>query len=407
MMKRIPTFLIVLLAAVWPLQAQSVKVNEPEVCFTCHEDVKDEHAKKSQHTAFAGGKCSDCHNPHASRHATLLNDDVGKLCMSCHEDLKGLNELAGKHQPVANGECLSCHDPHASDFGGQLIQSQGALCQSCHPAVTEWLKLPNTHAPVSSKNCVKCHDPHGSPNAGILAKGIPQLCFDCHEQDAQFATVHKGYNLSDADCSTCHDPHASSHKGLLMANQHAPFEGGECSSCHAAGAQSGGSFAIAGGIESACLKCHEDQRSAEKAEFKSHLEGDNSCTNCHNPHASNVGALLSSGQQTLCTKCHFTDVPAKDKVKFVTHPDHDCTICHSPHGADNSKYLVNKDAMALCRTCHADVHKGSHPMGEEIIDKRTNAPVDCLSCHRMHGSGQKFYLAFDPSMDLCIQCHKK
>ena len=401
--------LIIAAALVWtlPINAQIAKVNEPEVCFTCHEDVQAEHSKKSQHTAFAGGKCSDCHNPHASRHATLLKGEVGELCLSCHEDLKGLDHLAGKHQPAANGECLSCHNPHASDFRNQLVQSQGALCQSCHPAVAEWLKQPVQHAPVMGKDCMKCHDPHGSEQAGILAKAIPQLCFDCHPQNAQFTSRHKGYDLSSADCSTCHDPHSSTNRNLLMANQHAPFESGDCSSCHAAGAQTGGSFAISGNIESTCIGCHDDLKAAKKAEFSPHLGGDNSCTNCHNPHASNVGTLLSSSQQTLCTKCHFSDVPAKDKEKFVTHPGQDCSICHSPHGADNERLLSNKDAMALCRTCHADVHKGSHPMGEGTIDKRTDAPVDCMSCHKLHGSGQKFYLAFDPEMDLCIQCHKR
>lgn len=406
-MKKILNILVLLCGTSSLLFAQTVKVNEPEVCYMCHEDVKDEHAKKSQHTAFSGGKCSDCHNPHASRHATLLNDKVDKLCLSCHEDLKGLDELAAKHQPVVNGECLSCHDPHASDLGNQLVQSQGALCQSCHPAVSEWLKQTQVHSPVAGKDCMKCHDPHGSANAGILAKGVPQLCFGCHPQNAQFTTVHKGYNLANADCSTCHDPHASSNRGLLMANQHAPFEGGECSACHAAGAQSGGSFAIAGGIVNTCLTCHEDQKADKKADYHVHLEGENSCTNCHNPHASNVGSLLSSSQQTMCTKCHFTDVPAKDKAKFMTHGDQDCTICHSPHGADNDRYLVNSDVMVLCRTCHSSTHKGSHPMGEDVIDKRTNATLDCLSCHKMHGSGQEFYLAFNPDMDLCIQCHKR
>lgn len=192
-----------------------------------------------------------------------------------------------------------------------------------------------------------------------------------------------------------------------MANQHPPFEDGECSSCHAAGAQSGGSFAIAGDIAATCFKCHDDIEAAKKADFKPHLERENSCTNCHNPHAANAESLLSSDQQTLCTKCHFTDVPAKDKAKFLTHSDQNCTICHSPHGADNDRYLKNKDAMVLCRTCHENVHKGSHPMGGDFIDKRTNSTLNCLSCHRMHGSGQEFYLAFNPDMDLCIQCHKR
>ncbi len=407
-MKRV----IVLLLGLWLFpgvgaSAQTVKVDEPGVCYTCHDDVQEQLKKKSAHTAFSAGKCSDCHNPHAARHASLLNENVGDLCISCHEDLKGLENLASRHQPAANGECLACHDAHASDVRNQLVQPTGALCESCHPVVTEWLKQPQTHAPVASRDCLKCHAAHGSGNPAILAKSVPQLCFDCHPQNAQFAAVHKGYNLQDADCSTCHDPHASPSRGLLMANQHPPFEEGECSSCHGGGAQAGSSFAIAGSIEGVCFECHDDIKSAKTAEFHAHLGGDRSCGNCHNPHASNQGGLLSSSQQTLCTKCHFSDVPAKEKAKYTTHPGQDCTICHSPHGADNARYLADPDPMKLCKTCHADVHKNSHPMGPEFIDKRTNAQLDCLSCHKLHGSDHSFYLAFNPDMDLCIQCHKR
>jgi len=106
-------------------------------------------------------------------------------------------------------------------------------------------------------------------------------------------------------------------------------------------------------------------------------------------------------------KCHFTEVPSKDKSKFITHDGQDCTICHTPHGADNERYLANDNPTDLCNTCHSDAHKNSHPMGEKAIDPRSGEPITCLSCHKMHGSGQDFYLAFDPDMDLCIQCHKR
>src|SRR5690606_14007797 len=110
---------LAVLAAATPLNAQVVKVDEPGACFTCHDDIQGELKKKSPHTSFAEGKCSDCHNPHASRHAALLKESPGDLCQSCHEDLKQVATLSSKHQPAANGECLSCHDPHASDFRNQ------------------------------------------------------------------------------------------------------------------------------------------------------------------------------------------------------------------------------------------------------------------------------------------------
>jgi DmsE family decaheme c-type cytochrome len=386
--------------------AQAVKVNEPEVCFACHSDLQDLNAKKHVHTAFKVGKCSSCHNPHASKHATLLNDDAGKLCLSCHKVIKKDITRVSSHQPAAAGDCLTCHDPHASDFPNQLKQATAGLCTTCHPAVTEWMKRAVIHQPVAGKQCMTCHKPHGSDNAHLTTSAVPTLCFQCHKQDQAFQTVHKGYNLSNADCTTCHDPHSSSNKGLLMANQHPPFKAGRCADCHGALAQSGGSFAIQGSVSTLCLKCHNAIATNLKKEFHGHIAGDSSCVNCHNPHASNVSTLLASDQKTLCMKCHFNDMPVKDKTHYITHKDIDCTSCHAPHGANNERLFKDED-WALCKSCHPDAHKGSHPMGPEVINKITNKPVTCISCHKLHGSDYPKYLPLNPDGDLCVQCHKK
>jgi len=386
--------------------AQVVKVNEPEVCFNCHSDLSDLNAKKHVHTAFKTGKCSSCHNPHAARHAKLLADEPGALCLSCHSDIKKLVTGASPHQPAAGGDCLGCHDAHASDLPGNLKQPISTLCVTCHPAVSDWLKRPNQHSPVAAKQCLKCHNPHGTGNAGLLVNNVPTLCFGCHQQNQTFQTAHKGYNLSKADCTTCHDPHASGSKGLLMANQHAPFKAGRCNDCHASGAQAGGSFAIAGSVATLCLKCHSSIAAEAKQDFHKHLEGETSCINCHNPHASNGKSLLAADQKDLCTKCHFSNLPQKDRSRYITHPSKDCTTCHKPHGADNEKMLV-KAPLDLCRDCHPDVHKGSHPMGLDVTDPRTKGPVTCISCHKLHGSEFKPYLPLNPDGDLCVQCHRK
>jgi predicted CXXCH cytochrome family protein len=385
----------------------TLNVDQPAVCYTCHEEIQDLQDMKRVHGAFAMGECSSCHNPHASKHASLLNKSLDATCFACHDDVQLEVALSHQHQPAANGECLSCHDPHASNFKGILKQQAGDLCISCHETANEWLAQKNVHAPVVSRDCTTCHDSHGSKYIGLMKKAMPAVCFDCHDDDAAFKRTHKGYDLAAADCGACHDPHSSSSAGLLMANQHAPFKAGDCSSCHSRDANAGGSFAIAGNADDACYTCHEELKMSKKEKFARHLEADGSCSNCHNPHASNASALLSSNQEQLCMKCHFTDVSSGDKPKFVTHEGQDCTICHAPHGAANEMCLANDNLMDLCNTCHASAHKNSHPMGEKTIDPRSGKPLDCLSCHKMHGSDHEFYLAFDADMDLCIQCHKR
>jgi predicted CXXCH cytochrome family protein len=143
-----------------------------------------------------------------------------------------------------------------------------------------------------------------------------------------------------------------------------------------------------------------------KLDYHKHLDGDASCTNCHNPHAANGPSLLAAQQKDLCTKCHFANLPAKVRSRAITHPDLVCTTCHKPHGADNEKMLVKTD-WELCRGCHPDTHKSTHPMGPETVDPRTKGPVTCLSCHKLHGSEFKSYLPLNPDGDLCVQCHRK
>ncbi len=389
--------------------AQAVKVNQPEVCFNCHSEISDLNAKKHVHTAFKSGQCSSCHSPHAARHEKLLAESPGALCLGCHTDVKKLVTSPSPHVPAASGECLKCHDPHASDNASQLKQPMTALCTTCHPVINDWFKRANIHQPVETKQCMKCHNPHGTGNSGLLVNNVPTLCFGCHQQNQTFQTVHKGYNLSKADCTMCHDPHSSGSKGLLMANQHAPFKGGRCSACHSAGAESGGSFAIAGSIKNVCLKCHAGITADAKLEFHPHVNDERSCINCHNPHASNGTSLLASDQKNLCLKCHFNNpAPGKDKSAYITHNGQDCTTCHRPHGADNKRLFKMAD-LDLCRSCHPDVHKGSHPMAPDpkAIDPRTKQPVTCISCHKLHGSDFKPYLPLSSDGDLCVQCHKK
>ena len=102
-------------------------------------------------------------------------------------------------------------------------------------------------------------------------------------------------------------------------------------------------------------------------------------------------------------RCRWCDT----KYAWEQDAGQDCTICHVPHGSSNKQYLANDDPIALCNTCHAEAHRNSHPMGEDAIDPRNDKPMDCLSCHTMHGSDHEFYLSFDADMDLCIQCHKR
>jgi DmsE family decaheme c-type cytochrome len=405
-MKMKTTLLIMVLLLGGKAFSSPVKVDEPKVCYACHDAMESLNKKRSVHTSFKQGICSACHNPHASKHAALIDEDIKTLCLSCHKNVKEEMVKLSAHQPALDGDCLTCHDPHASDYKNQLKQKTVALCVQCHTAVTGWMSSTTVHSPVKSENCAVCHTPHGSESEGLLVRSIPALCFSCHKQDAPFAAAHKGYNLSKADCLTCHDPHASSKPNLLMANQHAPFKAGTCVSCHTSGSES--AFALVSEPKALCLKCHKQIQDDMNRPYHHNLNDSLSCLNCHNPHAAPASPLLAASQKELCFRCHFKGekYKGKERSQYATHNDMDCSNCHTPHGGNDPKYLksVGED---LCRGCHPNSHKGSHPMGGEVIDPRTNTTLVCTSCHKLHGADYKMYLPLDPERDLCIQCHKK
>jgi predicted CXXCH cytochrome family protein len=330
----------------------------------------------------------------------LLDEDAGDLCLKCHDSIARVMRLASTHDPAAAGNCLACHDSHASAYPNQLIQPVGELCGACHPAVDTWRTGASVHAPVKNNECLVCHNPHGSENGGLLAEGVPALCFKCHDNDAPFQRAHQGF-------LACHDPHSSTLAKLIMPNQHAPFKGNKCGTCHETKPGAAG-FALVSDIKSLCTRCHSAIRTESEKRYGHNLSDERSCMNCHNAHASAGKSLLSGAQQTLCTGCHFKEdeYAGKPRASILTHDGMDCTNCHTPHGADNARYLKSAD-VDLCAGCHERAHAASHPIGPEVIDQRTNEPVTCLSCHKLHGADYEPYLPLNPQMDLCIQCHKR
>ncbi|MBD3335824.1 MAG: hypothetical protein GF355_09945, partial [Candidatus Eisenbacteria bacterium] len=219
--------------------------------------------------------------------------------------------------------------------------------------------------------------------------------------------MHRGRDISQSDCGACHDPHASPVDGLLRRNQHAPFAGGNCATCHTEGGAAAEAFAIQGDIRPLCIKCHRGAQEYDELAYNHNLDQEGSCVQCHNPHAGETPALLLAEETVLCMRCHFNAAEfEKPKEAYLTHDGMDCGQCHLPHGAENPGYFVAGETE-MCAGCHENAHRSSHPVGPEVIDRRTGEPVTCLSCHQLHGPDFEDYLPLDPAMDLCIQCHRR
>ena len=154
---------------------------ESKECLACHEsDKRRMHFTIAEHNK-AGVQCRDCHGNHTPKVKTLNAgmEKGGKttaLCATCHQDVLAKFSM-NSHHPVKEGgvTCTGCHDPHASKQA--TLGAATAQCTSCHQAI----RGPPVfeHAPVV-EGCTNCHDPHGAPNRRLLSVAQPMACLQCH-----------------------------------------------------------------------------------------------------------------------------------------------------------------------------------------------------------------------------------
>jgi predicted CXXCH cytochrome family protein len=141
-----------------------LKANEPQLCISCHAEMRAQFTKPFRHKVLEGAMtCSDCHNPHGG-----FESKQTKLALG------------------TDAACIRCH-----------VNKQG-------PFVFE-------HAPLKTEGCAACHTPHGAANPKLLRRNaVNQLCLECHSSisDQDFAPgAPGGHNQADLryrNCTVCH-----------------------------------------------------------------------------------------------------------------------------------------------------------------------------------------------------------
>jgi DmsE family decaheme c-type cytochrome len=191
-----------------PAKATSKEVDSK--CLACHGD---EHANFT-HSAHAESNvsCLGCHSIHASKTPEhLLKVEQPNLCFQCHTDIKPQFNMPFHHK-VEEGlvQCSDCHDPHGTFSAKQLRSSaqHDAVCTKCHtetagPFVYE-------HDVVKTEGCIACHTPHGGPNPRLLNRAnVNTICLQCHSPSPNFTTgppmgpVHN-QAAQYQSCTICH-----------------------------------------------------------------------------------------------------------------------------------------------------------------------------------------------------------
>jgi DmsE family decaheme c-type cytochrome len=154
-------------------------------CINCHESGKRIHWAMSRH-ATSDIACTSCHEVHTQHDRVRVKVDQADVCFSCHTEIRMMVNRQS-HHPVREGKvtCSDCHNAHGSAGEKMLVKdSVNETCYSCH--MEKRGPFVRTHQPVQ-ENCALCHNPHGSIQDNLLKVRGPFLCQQCHEP-----TSHRG-----------------------------------------------------------------------------------------------------------------------------------------------------------------------------------------------------------------------
>lgn len=217
-------------------------------------------------------------------------------------------------------------------------------------------------------------------------------------------------------CKTCHEPEAASFEHgphwRTAKNKSPELQG--CEGCHGAGkahVESGGdvskiiSFTKLNGraASETCLTCHAN--TAKHGNFKRspHFANDVGCTSCHSVHAPEVRtALLKQPQPTLCYACHAEVKPdfSKPSHHRVNEGLIKCSDCHDPHGTNLPHQLrATGFQQSTCVGCHSD------KIGPFLYEHPPVKVEGCVSCHTPHGSANPHLLTRSNVNQMCLECH--
>jgi len=152
-----------------------LKANDPQLCLSCHSEVKPQFASPFHHKVLEGAmRCSDCHNPHGGFELkqTRLATGADAACIKCHADKQG--PFTYEHAPVKTEGCVACHIPHGSSNPRLLITSAVAqLCLTCHSVAHDVGAVepggPQHNQNAQYANCTACHVKiHGSRTSPVF-----------------------------------------------------------------------------------------------------------------------------------------------------------------------------------------------------------------------------------------------
>lgn len=198
---------------------------------------------------------------------------------------------------------------------------------------------------------------------------------------------------------------------MLWATAHRPVLNEMCDQCHLGTSAANPLELKAKGAE-LCRSCHGSMLRQVFDQERVHwpLVAADACLSCHGAHATMEAGLLIDKPKVVCGACHADTIARQEHSKAKHEPvdEGECVACHDPHSSDHPLLLQQADSVELCGDCHDWQQHSSHPIGEELIDRRNpNLSMDCLSCHFSHGSEFEYLTPLNPASALCVDCHEE
>lgn len=234
---------------------------------------------------------------------------------------------------------------------------------------------PQQWAPQGEKTCIKCHDQVTDRKVMFTAHG---------------AKADKNSPMATHACESCHGPSSDHNEARPPKGEKRPpvevaFKGPMASPVEAR--------------NKICSGCH---MGGEHINWQGsqHQRADVACTDCHTLHTNRDPVMEKTSQPEICYACHSEQ--RAEALRLSHHPMREgkvtCSDCHATHGSGGPKLLTEMTANEVCFTCHAE-QRGPFLWEHQPVRD------DCGTCHKPHGSTQKFLLTMrDPF--LCMTCHQ-
>lgn len=254
----------------------------------------------------------------------------------------------------------------------------------------EEVPIVSYHAPYQDGRCYECHRAEGGYEAPAAGADACRVCHSSHLPTEPTDWVHGP--VAAGECYFCHEAHESQHKVLLKG-----VEPELCLRCHAAADVFAATYHV--DREQLCTTCHDphlagnrlllaDSRSyrrktRSKVLPSPHASWDKEeCNRCHSAEMSNV---VIDNVDEVCRSCHDKVlVAATDMALHWPVRRGQCIVCHTPHSSWRP-HLIRPAGETICLGCHEvdEIRTATHPRV---------ARADCLLCHTGHASERRALL---------------